>query len=364
MRGPSTVCIGSRKLDLPGMSPSAVANAGTAADLHGLDGCDNKKFGAVDGPSSCVQNRSDDCRCLSGYLYDPTIHADDERSTAACYVPANFSFRFMNNDPYGGDSCNIYSSKAESPIYFNVENVFYAMSVFYNEFPEMLRTDNEGYMLGTDTVYAFDSCVYNQTRSQYAPTYCSVLLPRDGWNGCTDAVGQGEYMRTKYVLHAPGQSNIETPGVDASYMQRCSVQTGSTCQSGSPPADAWYTVPKIFSALLLWRTGAQYNQLFMGTIWTKDTPPWCLGCALLAGANVWNTTRTHVRNFHAELQYQSTQMVYGFDLVSPPRIIPGIYAVYDNLLLKGSLPLPQSTMLFTGDSTLIDETSVLDIAAE
>ncbi|KAK3269022.1 hypothetical protein CYMTET_22508 [Cymbomonas tetramitiformis] len=364
MRGPSTVCIGSKKLDLPGMSPSYVANAGASSDLHGLDGCDRKKFGAVDGPSSCVANNSDDCRCLSGYLYDPTIHADDERSTAACYVPANFSFRFMNNGQYVSDSCNIYSSDAVSPIYFNVENVFYAMSGFYSEFPEMLRTDHDGYMLGTDTAYAFDSCVYNHTRSQYTPTYCSVLLPRDGWNGCTDAVGQGEYMRTKYVLNAPGRDHMDTPGDNASYMQRCSVQTGSTCQSGSPPADAWYTVPKIFSALLLWRTGAQYNQLFMGAIWTKDTPPWCLGCALLAGANVWNTTRTHVRSFHAELQYQSTQMVYGFDLVSPPRIIPGIYAVYDNLLLKGSLPLPQSTMLFTGDSTLIDETSVLDIAAE
>ncbi|KAK3251604.1 hypothetical protein CYMTET_39060 [Cymbomonas tetramitiformis] len=364
MRGPSTVCIGSRKLDLPGMSPSYVANAGASSDLHGLDGCDRLKFGAVDGPSSCVGNNPDDCRCLSGYLYDPTIHADDESSTAACYVPANFSFRFMNNGQYVSDSCNIYSSEAVSPIYFNVENVFYAMSGFYSEFPEMLRTDNAGYMLGTDTAYAFDSCVYNHTRSQYTPTYCSVLLPRDGWNGCTDAVGQCEYMRTKYVLNAPGQRHIDTPGVNASYMQRCSVQTGSTCQSGSPPADAWYTVPKIFSALLLWRTGAQYNQLFMGAIWTKDTPPWCLGCALLAGGNVWNTRTTHVHNFHAELQYQSTQMVYGFDLVKPPRIIPGIYAVYDNLLLKGSLPLPQSTMLFTGDSTLIDETSVLDIVAE
>eukprot|EP00854_Cymbomonas_tetramitiformis_P032294 gene32294-40892_t len=146
MRGPSTICIGSKKLDLPGMSPHDIANARGSEALKGLDGCDVTKLGHVNGPSYC--HTADDCRCLSGFEYDPTIRSTGGQGNTVCYIP-------------------------------------------------------------------------------------------------------GQYMRTIYENTAPGYSDIEFPGMNASYMQICSVQTGSTCQSGFSPSDGHVTVKHNRSVLVV-----------------------------------------------------------------------------------------------------------------
>eukprot|EP00854_Cymbomonas_tetramitiformis_P022945 gene22945-27749_t len=77
LRGPSAICIGNPDLDLPGIA--------------------------------------------------------DPRKYAECYVPSNFTFRFVHatiqvNGGYEyGTYCNLYTSTADAPIALNAENVVYAM---------------------------------------------------------------------------------------------------------------------------------------------------------------------------------------------------------------------------------------------
>ena len=375
LRGPSTVCIGSPSLDLPGTASKAVAQSESSADLKGLDGCDISKPLASNGPSKCVDAKGEDCRCLSGHQYQPEIRStelDSLRFLAECYVPVNFTFRFVEiTTEIGvgrnyGSYCNLYTSTADAPILLNAENVVYGMAGFYSEFPEMLRTDSAGYMIGIDQTYSFDTCVYTYTI--YGRTYCQQLLPADGWNTCTDQLGQGEYMSSVYAQTYNGSDPVVTTPANVDNVspeQYCSTQSGATCQSNVDMHNAWYTVPKIFSSLLLWRTGKSQTLIYLGAVWTKDAPPWCLGCALLMGANGSKTTYTIYDNAHAPgFQFLSTQIVGGFDMTQPNPPMPGVYMVYDDLLLQGSLSLPQNTAVFTGNATLIDQSSILDLSAE
>ncbi|KAK3250496.1 hypothetical protein CYMTET_40126 [Cymbomonas tetramitiformis] len=376
LRGPSTVCIGSPSLDLPGTASKGVAQSQSSADLKGLDGCDISKPYASNGPSKCMDVHGTDCRCLSGHQYQPDIRSVDAlRGYADCYVPTNFTFRFVEKTTeingsgrIYGSYCNLYTSRADAPILLNAENVVYGMAGFYSEFPEMLRTDANGYMIGIDQTYSFYSCVEKYQGSGYNKFYCTQFLPVDGWNTCTDQLGQGEYMSSVYKTAYNGSDPaIDTPknhpGVSSE--QYCSTQSGATCQSNVGMENAWYTVPKIFSSLLLWRTGKSQTQIYLGAIWTKDAPPWCLGCALLMGANGSKITYTIYDDSHVpDFQFLSTQIVGGFDLTAPNPPMPGVYAVYDDLLLQGSLSLPQNTAVFTGNATLIDQSSILDLSAE
>ncbi|KAK3244796.1 hypothetical protein CYMTET_45607 [Cymbomonas tetramitiformis] len=371
LRGPSAICIGNPDLDLPGMASQGVAQAQASADRHGLDGCDvSKPYTATNGPSFCAD--ATDCRCLAGHQYQPKVRSrSGSRMYAECYVPSNFTFRFVhatiqvNGGCEYGTYCNLYTSTADAPIALNAENVVYAMAGFYSEFPEMLRTDNDGYMLGIDQTYSFDTCDLAKV-PEGNKYYCAQYLPVDGWNTCTDLLGQGEYVSSIYKNMQNGDyTSLVTPDSSTPAEQYCSTQTGGTCQSDNGMQNAWYTVPKVFSSLLLWRTGKSQALLYVGAAWTKDAPPWCLGCALLTGASVNKTTYTIYSDEHNPgLQYLSTQIIGGFDMTNPNPVMPGLYVVYDDLLLQGSLSLPQNTAVFTGNATLIDRSSVLDLSAE
>ncbi|KAK3288498.1 hypothetical protein CYMTET_4023, partial [Cymbomonas tetramitiformis] len=366
LRGPSLICIGSPDLELPGF-----AHAGQ--NQYGIDGGET---GYTD-------------KHLQGNEYlDNFKHVHDWKNfsvlsslsdtafpgTVDCYGPTEFYRRWPFWDR--NNMCNLFSVRQkDNPWGVNSENVAYNLAQFYSEFPEMIRNGHDTY--GTTQQYSFYTCA---TRGGTA--HCQFILPIDGWNACTDQIGEDEYMEPVW----PSQSNAS--GLEETYADMCQndvdpdtrdeccatqsaagVQNGITVREGVNFYQYYneisrLTIPKIVQNALTWRLSGDFNTLYYGAMWLKNVPPWFIGCAFISNTDAsapysYAYDRTGSSNFVP--QFFGTHAITGYNFQVP---MSGIFAVFHDVILEGSLPTTLHAYVFTGAKTLISNGSWFSLDGE
>eukprot|EP00854_Cymbomonas_tetramitiformis_P000024 gene22-34_t len=340
LRGPSNICVGSEELGLPGVASYGNARAANSPVSMSMDGAG-----------------------MSGAAY---AERDDDRH---CYAPDNFATEWRYH--HASSWCNIYTEdQRDTPLLLNSENVAYAMAGFASEFPEMINGAHRD--VGTTQSFLWKGACETHSESTTGTEHCNFVLPRDGWNACTDQFAEAEYLETTWDERL-GYQSMDPSVYDCSSADDDPVCCGTVLASqvqSDRAGSGKRAVPKIYANVLAWRIGAMYNTFRFGALWTKNAPSWIINSAFLsslddrcseADAETCAVTYTVSDTVTKQHQFLATQTIHGYDF---PGMIIGMLAVSYNLFLKGGYAIPLHTDFVGGDATLIDSSSWYTIDGE
>jgi hypothetical protein len=316
LRGISAVCLGREDLRLPGF-----ASRGNAAGPEGL------------------------CEATPSNAGGAQVAISGGR---ACWVPDDWPFALT--DPATG--CNaLTTDNSLAPVFANAENVVYAMAGYQSEFNEALELCPAPQQRG--------GCIGCGAATSFGEGVPAVYLPGDALNGCSDARAAAVYPMSRWTGDLPRQplEGDELARVDA----LCATQPN---WEPAPVASdrAWVrAVPKLFSGLLLFRTGPSANGLWWGAGWTKSSPAWLLGCCLLGDPSP-SAVPLPAGAFAAQAPlYSSTNFISGYNHPlggGRSATMAGLHPVYHNLILRGGLATLPYPCVFSGEGTFVDAASV------
>eukprot|EP00854_Cymbomonas_tetramitiformis_P001064 gene1064-1612_t len=340
LRGPSNICVGSEELGLPGVASYGNARAANSPISMSMDGAG-----------------------MSGAAY---AGRDDHRH---CYAPDNFATDWRYH--HASSHCNIYTEdQRDTPILLNSENVAYAMAGFASEFPEMINGAHRD--VGTTPSFLWNGACDTHPETATGADHCNFILPRDGWNACTDQFAEAEYLETTWS-DGLGYQSMDPSVYDCSSVDDDPVCCGTVLASqvqSDRSGSGKRAVPKIYANVLVWRIGSMYNTFRFGALWTKNAPSWIINSAFLSSlddpcvdtdATTCAVAYTVSDTITKQHQFLATQSIHGYDF---PGMIIGMLAVSYNLLLKGGYPIPLHTDFVGGNATLIDSSSWYTVDGE
>ena len=322
LRGPSAVCMGSERYQLPA--------CGSMASINGPNG--------LTSASQVVNNNK-------GNLVQFKTGLKCKPDSCACWVPEDFNFPFL--DPTTG--CISYTSdNTSTPVFLHAENVGYCLPVFHSEFPEGINDgpqtlgNNQG--CGLDKGAQGCTWYFQDTKAQ------PQFMPANGQNACTDSY-VGDYPKHQWLLE-----NFHPQPLTAD--QR--TQANNACAQWTLDGLQANMMPKIFSGVLTFNLGAS-SSLWGGAGWVKAVPPILIDCCFLEtstriskkaarpnmgvgnGNTSWGWAAPQTSSFFASST--STDGTNDF---------PNLYTVLHNFITNSAVSISSNVTVISGKKTFFD----------
>ena len=318
LRGPSTVCLGSEPLGLPGFG-----SRGSATEC-------NTGMGGLSQAGNCNAD---------GALLSV---AGGDGTHTACWVPDDFVFPLARPD----DRCLGYStSNTVVPWQGFMENVCYCTFMLMGEMPEMIKASSLPYSMAPDGAIGLGAQIQDdKSRAQW--------MPFNGQTACTDQA-VGIYCESKWDEGLPYQPLTAKQLTDA---------------------DAWTetqlyharSIPKILSGVLTFCTGG-FQSLWGGVAWAKQMAAWTLNCAYIDPA-AGSANPKDLANGQGNTQpvcLATTKSTVFIQSVQATGVSYNkMYPVFHNFISNGTISMPPSPSLWLGDKTFIADTALMFAAGE